>query len=131
MSPASPAASVYNFRVWVNLLLKHTVCSRSSHLGIHTQKNACCSVPRSQTVFIHFKTGRKSAQNGKYEVFVLGHCCQLYLFQPHILTNKYDIISIIMSYCSNFQLLLTALQENTPASVLLGIKQMHCIVLIS
>ena len=27
----------------------------SSHLGIHKQTNACWSIPRSQTVFYHFK----------------------------------------------------------------------------
>ena len=34
-------------------------CNQSSHLGIHKQTNACCSIPRSQTVFYHFKICRK------------------------------------------------------------------------
>ena len=33
--------------------------NRSSHLGIHKQTNACWSIPRSQTVFYHFKIGKK------------------------------------------------------------------------
>ena len=32
--------------------------NRSTHLGIHKQTNACWSIPRSQTVFIHFKVCR-------------------------------------------------------------------------
>ena len=32
--------------------------NRSSHLGIHKQTNACLSIPRSQTVFYHFKICR-------------------------------------------------------------------------
>ena len=47
----------------LHLLDDHTWCiftpHRSSHLGIHKQTNACWSIPRSQTVFYHFKICRK------------------------------------------------------------------------
>ena len=33
--------------------------NQSSHLGIHKPTNACWSIPRSQTVFYHFKFCRK------------------------------------------------------------------------
>ena len=39
--------------------LLHLCPNRSSHLGIHKQTNDCWSIPRSQTVFYHFKTCRK------------------------------------------------------------------------
>ena len=62
--------------------------NRSSHLGIHKQTNACWSIHRSQTVFIHFKISIKYAESGNYEAFVVVHCYQLQLIQPQILTNK-------------------------------------------
>ena len=37
----------------------HILPNRSSHLGIHKQRNACWSIPRSQTVLYHFKICRK------------------------------------------------------------------------
>ena len=48
---------------WANTVVFETntfqilwsVINRSSHLGIHKQTNACWSIPRSQTVFYHFK----------------------------------------------------------------------------
>ena len=39
-------------------LTDHILHNRSSHLGIHKQTNACWSIPRSQTVFYHFKICR-------------------------------------------------------------------------
>ena len=63
-------SSYTNFRVSPNLLTYSVVeCSsrrnQSSHLDIHKQtKNACWSIPRSQTVFIHLKTCRRSAEIG-------------------------------------------------------------------
>ena len=115
-----------------NVIKKCTsVNNRSSHLGIHKQTNACWSIPRSQTVFYHFKICRRSAESGNYEAFVLVDCWQLRLIQPQILTNKHDIVTITTSSGTDFQLPLASLQKNTPWSVLLVIKQMPCIVLLS
>ena len=102
----------------------------SSHLGIHKQTIACWSIPRSQTVYYHFKICRRSAESGNYEAFVLVDCWQLQHIKPQILTNHHDI-TITTSSSINFQLHLAALQKNTPRSVLLGKKQMPCIVLLS
>ena len=49
--------------------------NRSSQLGINKQTNACWSLPKSQTVFIHFKTCIRYAENGNCEAFVVVHCC--------------------------------------------------------
>ena len=47
------------------------VCSnRSSHLGTHKQTNACWSIPRSKTIFIHFKNLNKGCR--KFRVVVGG-----------------------------------------------------------
>ena len=100
--------------------------NQSSPLGIHKQLNACLSIPRSRTVFIHFKMCRRSAEDGNNEAFCVVQCCRMYLFQPHILTNKHKRVTITNSSCIDFQLLLAALQKNTPGSILLGINQMPC-----
>ena len=56
----------------------------------------------------------KSAESGNYEAFIVIHRCQLQLMQPQILTYKHDRITITTSFHSNSQLLLPALQKNTP-----------------
>ena len=106
-------------------------CDRSSHLGIHKQTNACWSIPRSQTVFIHYKICRRYAESWNFEAFVIVHCCQLRLIQPLILTNKHNRFTITTTSSSNYQLFMTAPQKNTPGSVLLDINRMPCIVLFS
>ena len=73
----------------------------------------------------------KFAESGTYEAFVVVQCSQLQLIQPQIITNKHDRVTFTTSSRINFQFLLAALQKNTPGSVLLGIKQMPCIVLLS
>ena len=69
-------------------------------------------------------TTSKSAESGNYEAFVVVHYCQLQLIQPQILTNIQDGVTIITSFHSDTQLLLAALQRNSPLSVLLCIKKM-------
>ena len=51
----------------------HIQSNRSSHLGIHKQTNACWSIPRSQTMFIHFKICIRYAESGNYKAFVVIH----------------------------------------------------------
>ena len=99
----------------------------SSHLGIHKQTNACWSIPISQTVFYHFKICRK------WELWRLcfGQLLPASINPARILTNKQGKVTITISSGSDFQLLLAALQKNTPGSVLLGLKHMPCIVLLS
>ena len=48
--------------LWTRLgdyFLFHPWANWSIHIGIHKQTNACWSLPRSQTVFYHFKVCRK------------------------------------------------------------------------
>ena len=56
----------------------------------------------------------KSAESGNYEAFIVIHRCQLQLMQPQILTYKHDRVTITTSFHSDSQLLLPALQKNTP-----------------
>ena len=63
----------------------------------------------------------KFAESGSYEAFVVVHYCQLKFIQPQILTNKQDEVTIFTSFCSDSQLLLAALQKNSPWSVLLAL----------
>ena len=62
-------------------------------------------------------TTSKAAESGNYEDFVVVQFCQLHLIQPHILTNKLDRVTIIARYLSDSELVLAALQRNTPRSV--------------
>ena len=41
-----------------NVAHRNPRANRSSHLGIHKQTNAYCIIPRSQTIFFHFKIFR-------------------------------------------------------------------------
>ena len=51
--------------------------NRYRHLGIHTQTNACWSIPRSQAVFIHFKIFIRYGESGNYDAFVVVQCLML------------------------------------------------------
>ena len=53
-------------------IITQIAVNRSSHLGIHKQTITCWSIPRSQTVFIHFKLCIRYVENGNFEAFV--HC---------------------------------------------------------
>ena len=48
---------------------------------------------------------------GNYEAFVLVDCWQLWKIQPHLITNKHDVVTRTTSSGSNFQLPLAALQK--------------------
>ena len=103
----------------------------SSHLGIHKQLNTCWSIPRSQTVFIHFKICRRSAESGNYETFVAVHCYHLQFIKPPIRTNKHDESQSTPAFAVTFSCFWQLFRIFTPVSVFLCIQQMPSIVLLS
>ena len=72
--------------------------NRSRYLGIHKQKSACWSIPRSQTVFIQFKICIWYAENGNYEAFAVVHCghFQLICANCECLTCKMGLVFILL-----------------------------------
>ena len=72
----------------------HTAHSRSLPIDlvilVYTNKKMpCWSIPRSQTVYMHFKICISYAKNGNYEAFVVVHCGQFQLNVLH-LRHKHD-----------------------------------------
>ena len=93
-------------------------------LAIHKQTNVCWSMPRSQTVFIHFKICIRYAENGNYEAFVVVHCghfqfwpgitfctkatqiCKTAILHPNIImtqwNNHFLKCSFTVVFCINY-----------------------------
>ena len=80
----------------------------SSPLGTNKQTNACYSLPRSQTSLFYFK----SAESGKYEAFVASF-------------NQLYVVNKLRNKTAGHN------NKNTTGNVLLGMKQIKCVVLFS